>query len=230
MNVLISNERSVSRYPGAMAAAPPTRPALRERYERRRADVLATAARLFAEHGYHATSMADLTAATGLTAGGLYHYFPGKERLLADICDELLAPLLGEARLLAAADGPADERLRAVMRIWLAHIESHRDHMLVFAQERHLIEREPQWKRIRAQRREFEALLDELLASVEADGVAAFPDRRLALLALLGMVNYTPQWLHPGGRLSAEAIADGYFALLFGGIAPDIGDGAAAPA
>jgi predicted Ser/Thr protein kinase len=34
-----------------------------------------------------------------------------------------------------------------------------------------------------------------------------FADRRLSLLALLGMVNYTPQWVRPGGRLSAEEIA-----------------------
>ena len=44
-----------------------------------------------------------------------------------------------------------------------------------------------------------------------------FADRRLALLALLGMVNYTPQWFRPGGRLNATEIADGYCDLLLGG-------------
>jgi len=198
-------------------AVAPTRPALRARYERRRADVLATAARLFAERGYHATSMSELTEATGLTAGGLYHYFASKERLLAQICDELLAPLLAQARPILVRDAPASARLRDLMRVWLEHIESHRDHMLVFGQERQVIEREPRWREIRAQRRAFEALLDDLLEGVEREGAAAFPDRGLALLALLGMVNYTPQWLRPDGRLSAAEIADGYCALLLGG-------------
>jgi TetR/AcrR family transcriptional regulator, cholesterol catabolism regulator len=196
------------------AAAPPTRPALRERYDRRRADVVATAARLFAERGYQATSMADLTEATGLAAGGLYHYIGSKERLLLDICDELLEPLLARAREIVAADATPEQHLRALLRAWLAHVEAHRHHMLVFAQERHAIERKPQWRRIRRQRKAFEAILDEVLARGEAADTMAFPDRRLTLLALLGMVNYTPQWLRPRGRLSAEQIADGYCDLV----------------
>jgi hypothetical protein len=49
---------------------------------------------------------------------------------------------------------------------------------------------------------------------MEADGLARYDDRRLALSALLGMVNHTAQWYRPNGRLSPEAIADGYVALL----------------
>jgi TetR/AcrR family transcriptional regulator, cholesterol catabolism regulator len=196
------------------AASPPIRPALRERYDRRRQEVVATAARLFAERGYQATSMADLTEATGLAAGGLYHYIGSKDQLLLDLCDELLEPLLARAREIVAGDAPPEAQLRELLRVWLAHVERHRHHMLVFAQERHAIEREPQWRRIRRQRKQFEALLDGVLARGEAAGTMAFADRRLTLLALLGMVNYTPQWLRPRGRLSAEQIADGYCDLV----------------
>jgi len=202
------------------AAAPPTRPALRARYERRRRKVIAAAARLFAERGYQATSMSDLTEATGLAAGGLYHYFASKEQLLFLICDELLDPLLERARAIVAADAPAERHLHELLRAWLDHIEAHRDHMLVFAQERHVIEREPQWRRVRRERKAFEQILDDVLARGEQDGTIAFPDRGLALLALLGMVNYTPQWLRRRGRLSAEQIADGYCDLILRAGAP----------
>jgi TetR/AcrR family transcriptional regulator, cholesterol catabolism regulator len=194
--------------------SPPTRPALRERYERRRREVVATAARLFAERGYQATSMSDLTEATGLAAGGLYHYIESKDQLLFSICDELLDPLLMRAREILAEETPPEQQLRDLLRAWLAHIASHRDHMLVFAQERHVIEREPQWRRIRAQRKAFEQLLDDVLARGEREGTMVFGDRGFALLALLGMVNYTPQWLRPRGRLSPEQIADGYCELM----------------
>ena len=197
---------------------PPTRPALRERYERRRREVIAAAAHLFAQRGYQETSMSELTAATGLAAGGLYHYIESKDQLLISICDELLDPLLERAREIVAEPAPPAEQLRALLHAWLAHIASHRDHMLVFAQERHVIEREPQWRRVRGQRKAFEQLLDdvldEVLARGEADGSMRFEDRRLSLLALLGMVNYTPQWLNPRGRLSPEQIADGYCDLI----------------
>ena len=193
---------------------PPTRPALRERYERRRREVIATAAHLFARRGYQETSMSELTEATGLAAGGLYHYIESKDQLLISICDELLDPLLERARKIVAESTPPAEQLRALLHAWLAHIASHRDHMLVFAQERHVIEREPQWRRVRGQRKAFEQLLDDVLARGEADGSMHFPDRGFALLTLLGMVNYTPQWLDPRGRLSPEQIADGYCDLI----------------
>jgi len=199
---------------GVPAASPPTRPALRARYDRRQQEVVATAARLFAERGYQATSMQDLTQATGLAAGGLYHYIEGKDDLLIAICDELLEPLLERAREIVAEDAPPVGQLRELVRAWVAHVVAHRHHMLVFTQERQAIERERRWRRVRSQRRAFEKILDEVLERGEADGSMTFADRRLSLLALLGMVNYTPQWVRPGGRLSPEEIADGYCAMV----------------
>ena len=93
--------------------------------------------------------------------------------------------------------------------------------MRVFQQERHVIEREPRWGEIRAKRLEFERILERLLARAEASGAIAIPDRRLALLALLGMVNYTPTWFRPGGRLRPGEIADGYCDLLLDAYRPD---------
>ena len=197
------------------AVTPPSRPALRARYEGRRKYLIDAAAKAFAEGGYKETSIADLTAATGLAAGGIYHYIGSKENLLIAICDDLLAPLLEQGReIVAREDLPPERRLRGLIRAWLAHVETHRAHMLVFAQERHLIEREPQWRAVRRQRKQFEQLLDDILASGEAAGTMRFDDRGLTLLALLGMVNYTPQWLRPSGRLSAGQVADGYCDLI----------------
>jgi AcrR family transcriptional regulator len=199
------------------ATSPPKRPALRERYDRRRDEVIATAAELFAEHGYEATSIAELTAATGLAAGGIYHYIERKDDLLIAICDELLEPLLARAHEIVAAEAPAADQLRSLLRAWVEHIEGHRDHMLVFTRERHLIEAQPRWRHVRGQRQAFEQILDDVLARGEREGAMRFEDRALALLALLGMVNYTAQWLRPGGRLSATEIADGYCDLLLAG-------------
>ena len=196
--------------------SPPTRPALRARYDARRLEVVATAARLFAERGYDGTSMSELTEATGLAAGGHYHNIEGKEDLLIAICDELLEPLLERAREIVAEDTPPVDQLQALVGAWVAHVVEHRHHMLVFTQERQAIEREPRWRRVRSQRKAFEKILDDVLARGEADGSMNFADRRLSLLALLGMVNYTPQWVRPSGRLSATEIAQGYCAMVLG--------------
>jgi TetR/AcrR family transcriptional regulator, cholesterol catabolism regulator len=197
-----------------MAAAPPTRPALRERYDRRQREVVDTAARLFAERGYHATSITDLVEATGLASGGLYHYIESKEQLLLRICDQLMDPLLVEAHAIEQGSEPAAERLRQLVRSWMQHVERHRDHMLVFQQERRVLEADPRWQDVRRKRKRFERVVDSLLRAAEEQGSARFDDRASALRALLGMVNYAPQWFQPGGRLSAEQIADRWCDLL----------------
>lgn len=196
-------------------ADPPTRPALRERYDRKQAEVVDVAARLFAERGYAATSIADLVEATGLTAGGLYHYIGSKEALLVRICDVLLEPLLAEAEALVAREDLApDARLRELVRLWLGHVEAHQPHMRVFEQERRVLEREPQWRRVRDARKRFERLLDGVLAECRAAGALAHPDPDLAKRALLGMVNHTAHWFRGRGRLSAAELADGYADLV----------------
>lgn len=196
--------------------APPTRPRLRVRYDARRTELLDAAAVLFARHGYSSTTMAQIVEATGMAAGGLYHYFDGKEQLLYDICAELLDPLLGEARrIVDESPGATPEAtLRAVVRAWVRHVERHSAHMRVFQQERQIIEHGARWRSVRRSRKEFERLLEAILQSGETDGSFSFADRRLALMALLSMINYLPQWYRPNGRLGADEIADGFVDLL----------------
>jgi AcrR family transcriptional regulator len=179
--------------------------------------MILAAARVFAERGYDQTSVQELSEALGMAAGGLYHYFGSKEQLLFRICDQLMEPLLDRARRLLAGEDAPDEQLRALVHMWVAHVVDHRAHMLVFGQERHVIERAPQWRAVRASRKAFERLVDDLLRRAEETGAIRFSDRRVALSALLGMVNATAQWYRPRGRLSPSEIADGYLELLGAG-------------
>jgi AcrR family transcriptional regulator len=196
-------------------ASRPTRPALRARYDRRQQELVVAAAKLFADRGYDQTSVPELTRELGLAAGSLYHYFGSKEQLLIEICDQLMDPLLDRARELVEGDAVPEERLRSLVRLWVAHVIERRDHMLVFQQERHAIERGAQWRSVRASRKAFERLLDEVLAELH-DPPTPNPSRRLLLSALLGMVNHTAQWYRPNGPLTAQQVADGYVDLVLG--------------
>src|SRR3954454_16853554 len=144
MAASVSNDRSKFEWSfGTMETMPPRpdRPALRARYDRRQAEVVLDAARVFAQRGYDQTSVPQLAEELGIAAGSLYHYFGGKEQLLIAICDQLMDPVLDEARaLLADADADAGQQLRALVRLWVRHVIAHRDHMLVFLQERHVID------------------------------------------------------------------------------------------
>jgi TetR/AcrR family transcriptional regulator, cholesterol catabolism regulator len=189
----------------------PTRPALRRRYDRRQQRVVYQAAKVFARRGYDQTTMQELAASMDLATGALYHYFNGKEELLTAICDQLMEPLLEQATGMLGSGGDAETQLRALVRLWVAHVVEHRDHMLVFQQERHVIESGERWRKVRASRKAFERL-----AAAALEGAHPRGDGHLALLALLGMVNHTAQWYRPRGELSPEAIADGYVDLVLG--------------
>jgi TetR/AcrR family transcriptional regulator, cholesterol catabolism regulator len=199
------------------ATSRPKRANLGARWDRRRDELIAGAARVFAERGYERTSVAELAERLGLATGALYHYFAGKEELLVGICDQLMEPLLERAAALlgSAADGdsaaPDAGRLRALVRLWVEHVAAHREHLLVFNQVRHLVDHGPGWRGVREARKRFENLLGATLAT--ETGENGVP-HRLRLAALLGMVNHTPNWYRPGGALSPHRIADGYVDLV----------------
>jgi AcrR family transcriptional regulator len=75
----------------------------------RRDQILAVAAELFARHGFHGVSIADLGAAVGVSGPALYRHFSGKEALLAELLVGISEHLLaGGQRIAAAVPDPHD--------------------------------------------------------------------------------------------------------------------------
>src|ERR1700689_588033 len=86
------------------------------------------AMRLFSEHGYAATSIAKIEAASGLTpgAGGIYHHFASKEAVLAAGIERQLARLgaLREIRHVLGSLGDLKAELTLTARYILAELDS----------------------------------------------------------------------------------------------------------
>lgn len=59
-----------------------------------REEIRAAAARLFTTHGYTATSTRAIAAAVGLRQASIFHYYPRKDALLAELLDETIRPTL----------------------------------------------------------------------------------------------------------------------------------------
>jgi AcrR family transcriptional regulator len=87
-----------------MSTREPTHPARRDRRE----DILKASLHLFAERGFHGTSMRDIARAADITEGLIYHYFASKRDLFRAIIDEYsFLPLL---RTLPDIAGQLDTR------------------------------------------------------------------------------------------------------------------------
>src|SRR4029453_12692676 len=77
----------------------------------RREQIIDAAMARFAEGGFHSTGMAEVIAATGLSAGAVYRYFPSKEALIRAIVEERVlanARHVFEAILAQGVDDPID--------------------------------------------------------------------------------------------------------------------------
>lgn len=82
--------------------------------DRRRAELIDVALRLFAERGFRGTTIADIAAATGTAHGLIYHYFRSKEELLAAILERYTFLPQLRALLAVSPDRPAAEVLTEV--------------------------------------------------------------------------------------------------------------------
>jgi AcrR family transcriptional regulator len=73
--------------------------------DQRREEILDAAVRLFAQHGYRDTTIADIAREIGMGHGVFYRHFTGKRDILAAIVERVVGEVLGVLR--GAGGGPA---------------------------------------------------------------------------------------------------------------------------
>ena len=181
----------------------------------RRDDLVEVAARLFAERGYHGTSMADLAAAMGVQKGSLYSLTDSKQELLVAVAREGAAGFHAALDLVPEAAPPL-ERIRAALRGHLATVAGQLDSATVFTREWRFLE-EPERTAFRAERRRYEQRWHELLReAAERGALRAGLDVDAAVLLVLSAANWAYTWLRPGS--DTDELADRFWAILVDGI------------
>lgn len=187
-----------------------------------RQEILRTAARLFQQRGYDATSMNDVAAALKLSKGGLYHHFQSKDEILFEIMDHAMQ--ITEERVVnpVRAITDAEERLRALIRLHIEVVLSPRDREItVMLHENHPLPPSLR-RRINSRKKDYVHFLENLMAEVQKSrrpGAARGKvEPRAAAFALLGMINWIYQWYKPEGGLQAQNLIPQFTDLIFGGI------------
>lgn len=203
----------------------PCHPMTRETVVDSRQEILRTAARLFQQRGYDATSMNDVAAALKLSKGGLYHHFQSKDEILYEIMNHAME--ITEERVLNPVRGIADpeERLRALIRLHIEVVLSPRDREItVMLHENHPLPPALR-KRINIRKKDYIHFLERLMAEVQEkvqnkvqNHTKGKVSPRAAAFALLGMINWIYQWYKPEGELQAKNLIPQFTDLIFGGI------------
>jgi len=99
---------------------------LTPRGQERREQLIVCAARLFAERGYHPTSVADIVAALGVGKGVFYWYFTSKEELLGEILEDALRSMRMAQRDAIAGEPDPARRIEWGIRASLRWLSDHR--------------------------------------------------------------------------------------------------------
>lgn len=183
-----------------------------------RQEILRTAARLFQEQGYHATSMNDVAAALKLSKGGLYHHFQSKDEILFQIMNHAMD--ITEERVINPARSIRDpeERLRNLIRLHIDVVLSVRDREItVMLHENHPLPPVLR-KRINARKKDYIHFVEGVIADVQrVKHSKPVVDPKAAAFALLGMVNWIYQWYKPDGSLREEDLVRQYTEIFLAG-------------
>jgi TetR/AcrR family transcriptional regulator, cholesterol catabolism regulator len=181
----------------------------------RRHELTRQAARLFAEKGYHGTSMGDLAQAMGVQKGSLYSLTESKQELLYETMRE------GAAAFHAGLDEipeetPAAEKIRLALRAHLRVVSEQLDVATVFIREWRYLEGERR-AQIVAERRRYEERLRALFRDGREHGeLRTDLDENAAALLFLSAANWAYTWLAAGR--DTDELADSFATILVDGI------------
>lgn len=187
--------------------------------EAKRLGILRTAARIFAERGYHNTSVSEVAELLGVSKPFLYYYLKNKEDILFEcsrIATEELQAVLEQVRALR---GSAWERLQLLFRGYARVMSTDFGICLIRSTTPGSLPPALQ-ERLFAGRRRLNREVERLLAEGIAEGSIRSLHPRLASFALFGAFNWITTWYRADGAMKPEAIADLFLDLFARGLLP----------
>jgi AcrR family transcriptional regulator len=160
----------------------------------RRAELMAAAARLFAERGFGAVSTADLGDAVGMSGPALYRHFASKEALLCALLLDASGRLLDGGRALTATIGDPQRAITALIYFHLDFATTDADVIRVQDRELGNLPADVN-QQVRRLQREYVQEWDRPFAVLRPD--LAPGQRQTRLLATFGLLNSTPHSAAP---------------------------------
>jgi AcrR family transcriptional regulator len=191
------------------------------RYDQKLEFILRTSARIFAEKGYHPTSMRDIARATEVSLAGLYYYCKSKEELLFLIQDNCFGRV--HERLLERLRETSDPvaKLRLVVENHLSFFAANMAEMKVLSHEAESLAGEMR-AHVTGRKQQYTRLVRRILSEVQQQqhaqpGGGQKVDLTVATYALFGMMNWIYNWYDPRGKLSVGDLVDNLARLFLSG-------------
>jgi AcrR family transcriptional regulator len=193
----------------------------KNKFDRKRDEIIGVAATLFNRKGYKSTSLEDIGQELGLDRASLYYYVKSKKSILDEITEG--APRVSTARIeeIAAGEGTAEEKLLQVFAMQMASYDRHYPSLQIYTQV--LLQdmmpiggsRKP---KVTESVRYYTAMRSILDQGFRAGEFHSDLPTGLVTMAVIGALNWSYRWYKPGGALDAETIGRGFARILINGL------------
>jgi len=178
--------------------------------------IINEAVRLFAEKGYHTTTLDEIASKLGITKAALYYYFSSKNHILRSIMKRSVLSMNQTIRI-GRTDAAVLEKLHDMIVFITQLAGTTQDQAKIFFEQIDLL---PSRTRVVLKRREKEII--NTMKIILDDGVDKdifeIKDTKLCTYMILGLCNWTYHWYKEDGTLSPEEIGEIAADLVLRGI------------
>jgi TetR/AcrR family transcriptional regulator, cholesterol catabolism regulator len=184
----------------------------------RRAQILASAAELFARKGISATTVREIADAVGVLSGSLYHHFPSKDAMVDEVLGDYLRVLRARyADALAGGDSSA-EYLRALVLTSLQVAEERPDATAIYQNELHYLREQPRFKQVRSAAAGVQKTWLGVIEAGVADGTFRTDiEPRVFYRLLRDSVWLSARWHRPSAAYPTERLAQDVTSIFLDG-------------
>ncbi len=182
-----------------------------------REEIILSAAQIFREKGFHATSMQDIADSVQLQKASLYHHIKSKQEILLAVLDRALDVLIEDIEPIVDSNLRPEEKLKLAMTRYIDLVTGSADLAAVLLLEHRSLE--PKLRASHISRRDrFEDLWRAMVREGVEQGEFRPMDPSVVVFALLGVQNWLITWYREGGRLSGPQLADQFAEIFLHGL------------
>lgn len=187
----------------------------RSKRDRRRGEILRTAARLFSSKSYHDVTMDEVAHEVGVAKGTIYLYFDSKERLYLEILENAFDELVSLIEREIAKEDSAPTKLAKMLKLICRYYSEHKDVLRILSRDdTHLIREHyamtERW-RVRAL-----TLYQRIIEKGIGEGSFKPINPKLAALIIYGLIRSVT--FYYDSRKSPEQVAEEVYSVIAGGI------------
>lgn len=173
-----------------------------------RADVVAAAGRLFAERGYHGTSMRDLGKELGLLGSSLYSHVESKQDLLVEVVEEGARLFEESAARALQSEATAAEDMNRLISGHVDVVLDNVDISRTFLNEARMLDADHRTRVVEARDHYEKAFRSVLRRGVVDGSFRPDLDPKTTSIFILSVLNAIERWYDPKGPLDRHQLVD----------------------